>query len=106
MGLTFKENCPDLRNTRVVDVIAELQSYGVEVDVYDPWADAGEAWHEYGLKLLEKLPASTYDGVVLAVAHDVFREQGQGIILSSTKVAHVVYDLKNVLPREARALRL
>ena len=106
MGLTFKENCPDLRNTRVVDVIAELQSYGVSVDVYDPWADADEAKHEYGLELIGELPDSAYDGVMIAVAHDEFRDRGEPIIRSCTKAAHVVYDLKNILPREAGALRL
>lgn len=106
MGLTFKENCPDLRNTRVVDVIAELRSYGVEVDIHDPWANADEAQHEYGLDLIEALPRSTYDGVMVAVAHDEFREGGSAVIANCAKPNHVVYDLKNVLPREIGAIRL
>lgn len=106
MGLTFKENCPDLRNTRVVDVIVELQSYGVEVDVYDPWADGTEAQHEYGLALVDRPLAGAYDGVMIAVAHDEFRKGGQALVTESVKPDHVVYDLKNVLPREANAIRL
>lgn len=106
MGLTFKENCPDLRNTRVVDVIAELQSYGVAVDVYDPWADAAEAQHEYGLGLVDRPEAGAYDGVMIAVAHDEFREGGEGLVAGCVKADHVVYDLKNVLPRGTNALRL
>jgi len=106
MGLTFKENCPDLRNTRVVDVIAELQSYGVEVDIYDPWADVDEAHREYGLTLVDQPRNGAYDGVMIAVAHDEFCEGGDAIVSRCVKVAHVVYDLKNVLPREANAIRL
>ncbi|PAL19622.1 Vi polysaccharide biosynthesis UDP-N-acetylglucosamine C-6 dehydrogenase TviB [Sphingopyxis sp. GW247-27LB] len=106
MGLTFKENCPDLRNTRVVDVIAELQSYGVAVDIYDPWADAAEAQHEYGLALVDRPQAGAYDGVMIAVAHDEFREDAEGLVAGCVKADHVVYDLKNVLPREANAIRL
>jgi len=106
MGLTFKENCPDLRNTRVVDVIAELQSYGVAVDIYDPWADSAEAQHEYGLALVDRPQAGAYDGVMIAVAHDEFREDAEGLVARCVKADHVVYDLKNVLPREANAIRL
>jgi UDP-N-acetyl-D-glucosamine/UDP-N-acetyl-D-galactosamine dehydrogenase len=106
MGLTFKENCPDLRNTRVVDVIAELQSYGVDVDVYDPWADVGEAHREYGLTLIDQPQNGAYDGVMIAVAHDEFCEGGDAIVSRCVKFTHVVYDLKNVLPREANAIRL
>lgn len=106
MGLTFKENCPDLRNTRVIDVVRELQSYGVDIDVYDPWADVAEAKKEYGLDLIETLAPESYDGVVLAVAHEDFRKDGIEAISACTKPDHVLYDLKNVLPREANALRL
>lgn len=106
MGLTFKENCPDLRNTRVVDVITELQSYGVDVDIYDPWADSEEAKREYGLELMEEMPDAAYDGVMVAVAHEEFRQHGEPMIKGCTKAEHVVYDLKNILPREAGALRL
>lgn len=106
MGLTFKENCPDLRNTRVVDVIAELQSYGVEVDVYDPWADVADAAREYDLKLISEIPQGVYDGIMVAVAHDQFREMGQAIIENGLKFNGIIYDLKNILPREMCALRL
>jgi UDP-N-acetyl-D-galactosamine dehydrogenase len=106
MGLTFKENCPDLRNTRVVDVIAELQSYGIEVDVHDPWADAGEARHEYGLELIGAVPDAAYDGVMIAVAHDAFRDGGEALVGACVRADHVIYDLKNILPRETGALRL
>lgn len=106
MGLTFKENCPDLRNTRVVDVINELQSYGAEVDVYDPWADPAEARREYGLELMETVPTDTYEGVLIAVAHDMFRNGGASFVEARVKPSHVIYDLKGLLPREAGALRL
>lgn len=106
MGMTFKENCPDLRNTRVIDVITELQSYGIEIDVYDPWADAGEARREYGQELIRILPDTTYDGVMITVAHDAFRDGGEALIGACLKVDHVIYDLKNILPREVGALRL
>jgi len=76
MGLSFKENCPDLRNTRVIDIIRELQSYNVTVDVYDPWVDSIEAEHEYGLQLLEEPLRGVYDAIVLAVAHEQFRTLG------------------------------
>jgi UDP-N-acetyl-D-glucosamine/UDP-N-acetyl-D-galactosamine dehydrogenase len=100
MGLTFKENCPDLRNTRVVDVIAELQDYGINVDVWDPNADAGEALHEYGLALIEKPLSGQYDGIIVAVAHDAFREMDDADVLNLGKNAQcVLYDLKAVFPR-------
>src|SRR5690554_6122805 len=76
MGLTFKENCPDLRNTRVIDVVRELADYGIDVDVHDPQADPAEALHEYGLELVSQLEPATYDGIVLAVAHRQFRDGG------------------------------
>ena len=106
MGLAFKENCPDLRNTRVVDVVAELQSYGVEVDIYDPWVDHAEARQEYGIKLVDRPADSAYDGILLAVAHNEFREGGPDLIIGAAKPEHVVYDLKNVLPRDFGAVRL
>ena len=98
MGLTFKENCPDLRNTRVIDLIEELQSYNVNVDVYDPWVDADEAEHEYGVRPLEQPEKGVYDAVVLAVAHDQFRDMGAAGIRSFCKDASVLYDVKHLLP--------
>lgn len=106
MGLTFKENCPDLRNTRVVDVIGELHSYGVTVDVHDPWADPVHADEEYGLALTGEPQVGTYDGIVLAVAHEQFRSMSPAAIRSFGKAAHVLYDLKYILPIEASDLRL
>jgi UDP-N-acetyl-D-galactosamine dehydrogenase len=106
MGLSFKENCPDLRNTRVVDVVAELREFGVAVDVHDPWADAQEAAREYGLELAGDPAPGTYDGIVLAVAHDRFRALGPGGIRRLGKAEHVLYDLKQLLPAGASDLRL
>ena len=94
MGLTFKENCPDLRNTRVVDVIHELKEYGVVVDVYDPWVDATEAMHEYGISMTEAPKNGTYDGIVLAVAHASFRKIAAHEIRAWGKPNGVLYDLK------------
>jgi len=106
MGLTFKENCPDLRNTRVVDVIEQLHSYGIEVDVHDPWVDAEEALHEYDLVLTNDLRDASYDGIILAVAHDRFRDLGADQIRTFGKPNHVVYDLKCMLPAGTTDLRL
>jgi UDP-N-acetyl-D-glucosamine/UDP-N-acetyl-D-galactosamine dehydrogenase len=101
LGLTFKENCPDLRNTRVVDLVRELESYGASVDVHDPWADPDEARESYGLDLLQKVEANgCYAAVVHAVAHQEFSPGGeydtQAMIMSNG----VVYDIKGVLPKE------
>lgn len=106
MGLTFKENCPDLRNTRVVDVIAELREYGVEVDVYDPWVDPSEAQHEYGLTPVNTMSAGAYDGIVLAVAHQQFRDMGAEALRAFGKPEHVLYDLKYLFAPEESDLRL
>jgi len=106
MGLTFKENCPDLRNTRVVDIVAELKEYNCEVDVYDPWVTAEESVHEYGISPVATLNAATYDGIILAVAHDEFRAMGAEGIRALGKAVHVLYDLKYVLTAEAVDLRL
>jgi len=106
MGLTFKENCPDLRNTRVVDVVSELQEYGVEVDVFDPWVDPDHAEREYGLRPLKTPPPGAYDGVLLAVAHREFQEMGAEAIRAFGKSVHVLYDLKHVMAVGASDLRL
>ena len=106
LGLTFKENCPDLRNTKVVDIIAELQDYGVSVDCYDPWINATEAQHEYGITPVSEPDAGAYDGIVLAVAHKEFATMGAKEIRALGKPAHVLYDLKYVLPASAADLRL
>jgi UDP-N-acetyl-D-galactosamine dehydrogenase len=97
MGLTFKENCPDLRNSKVVDVINELTNkYGAKVDVYDPWVDAQECMHEYGIKPIKKPAPGRYDAIVIAVAHNEFRNMGIDTIRSFAKRPHVLYDIKYV----------
>lgn len=106
LGLTFKENCPDLRNTRVVDVISELKEYGITVDIYDPWADAAEAAHEYSVDLVATPHADSYDGIILAVAHQQFADLGMSGIRRWGRREHILYDLKNVLTVNASDLRL
>ena len=100
LGLTFKENCPDLRNTKVVDIIAEMESYGTHVDVHDPWVDAAEAREEYGLDLVAEPAEGAYDVVVLAVAHEQFRKLGADGIRKFCKDNSVIYDIKYVLPAD------
>ncbi len=106
MGLAFKENCPDLRNTRVVDIVAELQDYNCHVDVYDPWATAEEAESEYGITPVAKPEPGTYDGIILAVAHQQFKAMGAAAIRALGKPSHVLYDLKYLLPATDSDLRL
>jgi UDP-N-acetyl-D-galactosamine dehydrogenase len=106
LGLTFKENCPDLRNTRVVDLVAELRDHGVQVDVHDPWADLHEAQHEYGLDLLVEPATAAYDGIVLAVAHDDFRTAGAAALRRYGRDGHVFCDLKSVFGRDDSDVRL
>ena len=101
LGLTFKENCPDVRNTKVVDIVRELKSYGSNVDVWDPWVDAAEARAEYGIELVTKPEKGAYDVVVIAVAHDQFRKLGEQGIRGFGKETSVVYDIKYVLPMDA-----
>jgi UDP-N-acetyl-D-glucosamine/UDP-N-acetyl-D-galactosamine dehydrogenase len=101
LGMTFKENCPDLRNTRVVDVIHELQDARATVEVFDPWADADEPRQEYGLALMTDPEKGVYDAVILAVAHHQFVELGAEGIRALCKPGGVVYDVKGVLPVEA-----
>lgn len=107
MGLTFKENTPDLRNTRVVDIISELKNFGVEVEVHDPWADPNEAETLYGIDLVEYPKSASYDAIVTAVSHDEFRALGaEGVSTLRRTNASVVYDLKSVLPSGSADLRL
>ncbi|KIC09677.1 Vi polysaccharide biosynthesis protein VipA/TviB [Leisingera sp. ANG-M1] len=106
MGLTFKENCPDLRNTRVIDVVRSLEEYGVAVDVYDPHADPQEAEAEYGLSLVPEPGQGAYAGVVLAVAHSEFRAMGSRAIRALGAEGALVYDLKYVLAPEEADFRL
>ncbi len=96
MGLTFKENCPDVRNTKIVDVVNELKKYGARVDVCDPWADPDEAEHEYGLRPVKKVKPGSYDAVVMGVAHDEFRKMGINKVRELGRKNHVLYDIKYV----------
>lgn len=105
LGLAFKENCPDLRNTRVIDIARELHAYGAKVDVHDPWVDAQEAREEYGIELTEHPDAGAYDAIVLAVAHREFQKMGADGVRALVRPSHVIYDIKNVLPA-AVAMRL
>ncbi len=106
MGLTFKENCPDLRNTRIIDIVTELQDFNCEVDVYDPWVSSEEAQLEYGIQPIQKPKANTYDGIILAVAHQHFRDMGGTEIRELGKTVHVLYDLKYLLRSDESDLRL
>jgi UDP-N-acetyl-D-galactosamine dehydrogenase len=106
MGLAFKENCPDLRNTRILDIVAELKEYNCRVDVYDPWVSSAESVLEYGIAPVGQPEPGTYDGVILAVAHNEFRTMGAEGIRALGKQVHVLYDLKYVLAADAVDLRL
>lgn len=108
MGLAFKENCPDLRNTRVIDIINELKEYNCEVDIFDPWADAKEAEHEYGITPIEQsaLSAGAYDAIILAVGHSQFKEMGVKKIRTLGKDSHVLYDIKYLLDSSESDIRL
>ena len=101
LGLAFKENCPDLRNTRVVDIVQALRGYNATVDVHDPWVNAAEAAHEYGLTPVADPPAGAYDAVIVAVGHRQFVALGADGVRAYGKPAAVVYDVKYVLPRDA-----
>lgn len=106
LGLSFKENCPDIRNTRIIDIIQELQEYHIEVDVHDPWVDAAEVQHEYGLELTTELKHHYYDAVVLAVAHHQFKTLSREDIANLCKANFVLYDLKYVLDKDSVDIRL
>lgn len=109
LGLSFKENCPDVRNTKVIDIVHELKEYNIDVDVYDPWVDADEARHEYGISPINdirNLESNSYDGVILAVAHNQFVEMGIEKIRALGKQNHVLYDLKYLFDSELSDIRL
>jgi UDP-N-acetyl-D-galactosamine dehydrogenase len=106
MGLTFKENCPDLRNTRVTDIIDELETFGMQVDVWDPWVNIAEAEHEYGITPVAEPDAGSYDAIVLAVAHRQFAELGIGKIRALGKAGAVLFDVKYLFPPEQSDGRL
>ncbi|MCX0339641.1 Vi polysaccharide biosynthesis UDP-N-acetylglucosamine C-6 dehydrogenase TviB [Acinetobacter radioresistens] len=106
LGLSFKENCPDIRNTKIIDIINELKEYQIEVDIYDPWVDISEAQHEYNVTPIKTLQDSIYDGVILAVAHEEFKDMGADKIRKLGKANHVLYDLKYVLDQSKVDIRL
>lgn len=106
LGFTFKGDCPDVRNTKIIDMVKELESFNMNVDVYDGWADPIEVEHEYGLKLVPKLLEGVYDAIILAVDHSEFEEWGEARIRSYGKTEHVLYDVKHVLPIGQSDLRL
>jgi UDP-N-acetyl-D-galactosamine dehydrogenase len=106
MGLTFKENCPDLRNTKVVDIVSELKEYNINVDIMDPWCSCTEAEHEYQIKLIGAPEEGYYDGIILAVSHDEFKVLGAEKIKGFGKKNHVIYDLKYILDKESTDIRL
>jgi len=106
MGLTFKENCPDVRNTKIVDILSELEEYEIDVDVYDPWVNHEEAKEEYGVELIEKTSAGSYDAVIFAVAHHQFKSMSNEEIKALMKPEHIIYDLKYMLDPSLADLRL
>ncbi|MDB5797087.1 MAG: Vi polysaccharide biosynthesis UDP-N-acetylglucosamine dehydrogenase TviB [Paucimonas sp.] len=106
MGLSFKENCPDMRNSKVFDSIRELVKYNMNVDVYDPWIDADDARREYGIHVVEQPVPGKYDAIILAVSHRQFRELGANRVREFGKASHVLFDVKCVLPRHGADLRL
>ncbi|MDI7215563.1 Vi polysaccharide biosynthesis UDP-N-acetylglucosamine C-6 dehydrogenase TviB [Leptospira santarosai] len=106
MGFTFKENCPDIRNTRVIDIVNELNDYNINVDVIDPWVDIQEAEREYGIKIIESPNIDSYDGIILAVAHQEFKEMDIKMIHSLLKENGIIYDLKHVFSADQVHMRL
>ena len=106
LGITFKGDCPDVRNTKVIDMFKELRSFNMSVDVYDHWANSAEVLHEYGISLIETLVADNYDAIVIAVDHSDFKSWGESKIRKLGKSNHVLYDLKYSLPKGASDLRL
>ena len=106
MGLAFKENCPDVRNTRVVDIVSDLASYKAQVDVYDPCVDSAEARHEYGISPIAEPKPAHYDAIVIAVGHRQFADMGAARIHALGKPSHVLYDVKHLLPAESSDARI
>ncbi|HEY3515827.1 MAG TPA: Vi polysaccharide biosynthesis UDP-N-acetylglucosamine C-6 dehydrogenase TviB [Gammaproteobacteria bacterium] len=106
LGLTFKENCPDVRNTKVADIVRELKSFGCKVDVHDPWASSSEAEHEYGISLIAQPKAGSYDAIVVAVAHKEYLELGAAGIRKFGSPNTVIFDIKHVMPKTASDGRL
>ena len=106
LGLAFKENCPDIRNSRVIDIVRELREFEAEVDVHDPWVSADEAEKEYGLRPIGQPRTGAYDAVVVAVAHQMFRDLGAEAVHALCRPSHVVHDIKGIFSRDGSDLRL
>jgi UDP-N-acetyl-D-galactosamine dehydrogenase len=106
MGYTFKENCPDIRNTKILDMVHELSDFGAEVQVYDPWIDKSDVFKKYGIKSIQKLKENSYDAVIVAVAHDNFIEMGVSEIRKLCNKKGVLFDLKSIFPIEDSDIRL
>ena len=106
MGLTFKEDCPDVRNTKIVDILTELREYNINVDVYDPWVAPEDAKNEYDIDLIEAPKQQYYDAIIFAVAHHQFKAMSNNDILALTKNEHIIYDLKYMLDPELADIRL
>ncbi|MFY0056733.1 Vi polysaccharide biosynthesis UDP-N-acetylglucosamine C-6 dehydrogenase TviB [Acinetobacter baumannii] len=106
LGLSFKENCPDIRNTKIIDMVRALKEYDLDLDIYDPWVDSAEVEAEYGLAPIMELKQGRYDAIVIAVAHDQFKKMSTQEIVSLGKEKHVLYDLKYVLDKEQSDIRL
>ena len=106
LGLSFKENCPDVRNTKIIDIVHELQEYNIDVDIFDPWVDPAAAQREYDVTPISELQADQYDGIILAVAHQQFIEMGINNIRTLGKEDHVLYDLKYVFAKDDSDIRL
>ena len=105
-GLSFKENCNDLRNTRVIDIVLQLKSLDINVDIFDPWVSKQEALSEYNLDLIEEVQSNEYEGIIIAVAHDKFRDFGSRFFRDLGKFNHVLFDLKGLFNLEESDLRL
>lgn len=106
MGLAFKENCPDIRNSRVVDLVGSLKEFNAKVDIYDPWVEPDAAQEEYGLELIREPSGNSYDAIIVAVAHDCFRQDGLAKIRSYGRTKHVIFDVKYLFPISENLARL
>ena len=106
MGLTFKENCPDLRNSGVASVIKELKKFRCNLDLYDPWANSKEVQDIYGIKPICDLLSNSYDGIIISVAHNQFKKMGSKFISTLGKKSHVIYDLKYLFSKDKFSFRL
>ena len=106
LGLSFKENCPDIRNTKIIDLVEALKEYDLNLDIYDPWVEAEDAIREYGLAPIQKLENNHYDAIVIAVAHDQFKHMAISDFKSLGKTQHVLYDLKYILDQQDSSIRL